>query len=78
MNKMVYFSFLKQNVKQIVPNITSIQQLIGLNNLRPTIYFSISLKEQLKYIFGKNKLLYNLIVINILKQRLNYFFIERS
>jgi DNA-directed RNA polymerase subunit beta len=58
MNKMVYFSFLKQNVKQIVPNITSIQQLIGLNNLRPTIYFSISLKEQLKYIFGKNKLLY--------------------
>jgi hypothetical protein len=34
-------------------------------NLRPTIYFSISLKEQLKYIFGKNKLFINQIVINI-------------
>jgi hypothetical protein len=31
---------------------------VNFQNLRPTIYFSISLKEQLKYIFGKNKLSY--------------------
>ena len=52
------FSFLKQNIKQIIPKITNINQLIKFQSLRPTIYFSISLKEQLKYIFGKNKLLY--------------------
>jgi DNA-directed RNA polymerase subunit beta len=39
-------------------NLKDIKQLIDLKHFRPTIYFSISLKEQLKYIFGKNKLLY--------------------
>ncbi len=58
MDKMFNFSFLKQHVNQIIPNITDIKQLTNFTNLRPTIYFSISLKEQLKYIFGKNKLLY--------------------
>jgi DNA-directed RNA polymerase beta subunit len=46
-------------------------KLIKFQNLRPTIYFSISLKEQLKYIFGKNKLSINLNDINILKQKHN-------
>ncbi len=52
------FSFLKQNLKQLIPKINNVNKLIDFQILRPTIYFSISLKEQLKYIFGKNKLLY--------------------
>ena len=56
--KMSNFSFLKQQVQKTIPNINDITKLIELQNLRPTIYFSISLKEQLKYVFGKNKLLY--------------------
>src|SRR6185436_14037576 len=56
LTEMSHFSFLKQNVKKTVPQLNNIKDLIELKNLRPTIYFSISLKEQLKYIFGKNKL----------------------
>jgi DNA-directed RNA polymerase subunit beta len=52
------FQFLKQNLNQTLSKITSIKKLIEFPNLRPTIYFSISLKEQLKYIFGKDKFLY--------------------
>ena len=57
--EMQNFSFLKQNIKQLIPKINNINKLIKFPNLRPTIYFSLSLKEQLKYIFGKkNKLSY--------------------
>ena len=56
--EMRYFSFLKQNLKQLIPKVNDVNKLIEFSNLRPTIYFSISLKEQLKYIFGKNKLSY--------------------
>ena len=52
------FYFLKQNIKQLISKVDNINQLTKFKNLYPTIYFSISLKEQLKYIFGKNKLLY--------------------
>ena len=52
------FSFLKQQIKKITPQLLEINDLTKLNKLRPTIYFSTSLKEQLKYIFGKNKLFY--------------------
>ena len=52
------FSFLKQQIKQITRQIIHFNELTKLNTLRPTIYFSTSLKEQLKYIFGKNKLFY--------------------
>ena len=56
--KMSNFSFLNQQIHQTVSNLIDIKKFIDLQNLRPTIYFSISLKEQLKYVFGKNKLLY--------------------
>ena len=56
--EMSNFSFLKQKVKETVPKLKNVKDLIELKNLRPTIYFSVSLKEQLKYIFGKNKLSY--------------------
>lgn len=52
------FSFLKQQIKKITPQLTNLNELTKLQKLRPTIYFSTSLKEQLKYIFGKNKLSY--------------------
>jgi DNA-directed RNA polymerase subunit beta len=56
--EMQNFSFLKKTISQIIPKIITTNQLIEFQYLRPTIYFSTSLKEQLKYIFGKNKLSY--------------------
>jgi DNA-directed RNA polymerase subunit beta len=56
--EMQNFSFLKQNIKEIVPKLNNFNALTNFQNLRPITYFSISLKEQLKYIFGKKKLLY--------------------
>ena len=56
--KRSHFGFLKQQIKDIIPKLNSLKELTKLQNLKPTIYFSISLKEQLKYIFGKNKLIY--------------------
>ena len=52
------FSFLKQNIKQLILKINSVNRLAKFKNLRPTIYFSTSLKEQLKYIFVEDVLLY--------------------
>lgn len=52
------FSFLKKDLNQLILKIDHINELVKVTNLRPTIYFSLSLKEQLKYIFGKNKLEY--------------------
>lgn len=56
--EMSNFSFLKQQIRSVVPKLNDIKQLVDLKTLRPTIYFSVSLKEQLKYVFGKNKLSY--------------------
>jgi len=52
------FLFLKQQFKEILPKYNNLKDLIKFKNLRPTIYFSISLKEQLKYVFGRTKLSY--------------------
>jgi len=52
------FLFLKKQIKETIPKLKSVKQLLKLQVLRPTIYFSTSLKEQLRYVFGKNKLLY--------------------
>jgi DNA-directed RNA polymerase subunit beta len=56
--EMSNFSFLKQHIKDIIPNLKDIKHLTKLKKLKPTIYFSFTFKEQLKYIFGKNKLFY--------------------
>jgi DNA-directed RNA polymerase subunit beta len=53
------FQFLKQNLKRILSTVNNVNKLIEFSNLRPTIYFSISLKEQLKYRFGDDKFFYN-------------------
>lgn len=57
-SEMSNFSFLKQQIRTIIPKLNNVKQLTELKNLKPTIYFSVSLKEQLKYVFGKNKLTY--------------------
>lgn len=56
--EMSNFSFLQVDLKHISPKILNVTKLLGSENLRPTIYFSISLKEQLKYIFGRKSLEY--------------------
>ena len=52
------FGFLKEQFKKLIPKLNQVTDLINNRNFRPIIYFSPSLKEQLKYIFGKNKLIY--------------------
>ena len=54
--EMSNLSFLQKNLKPLIPKIVDITKLIDFQNLRPTIYFSISLKEQLKYIYGEFQL----------------------
>lgn len=44
------FSFLQKNFNQLLSKISGVNKLIHSQRLRPTIYFSISLKDQLKYI----------------------------
>ena len=56
--RMKTFSFLNQQLSSTLPKLNSILSNLQSENLRPTIYFSVSLKEHLKYIFGKNKLTY--------------------
>jgi DNA-directed RNA polymerase subunit beta len=58
LSEMRNFYFLKRTVKQLTEKIKNINQIIEFKELRPTIYFSTSLKDKLKYIFGKNKLVY--------------------
>jgi len=56
--KMKTFSFLNQQLSSTLPKLNSVLSNLQSENLRPTLYFSVSLKEHLKYIFGKNKLAY--------------------
>ena len=59
LSEMRNFYFLKRTVQQLTQKIQETNHIIEFKELRPTIYFSTSLKDQLKYIFGKNKLLYD-------------------
>ena len=43
------FLFLKKQIQELIPKLKFLKELIKLPNLRPSIYFSNSLKEQLKY-----------------------------
>jgi len=45
------FSFLKQNIDKPINKTTSLRQLVRSLTFRPTIYFSISLKDQVKHIY---------------------------
>ena len=48
------FSFLQKTFYHLVPKILNVTRLINRANLRPTIYFSNSLKDELKYNFDIN------------------------
>ena len=76
--EMSNFSFLNQQIKLIVPYLNSIKQLKELKNLRPTIYFSVSLKEQLKYVFGKNKLVYRVDRHKYLKTKTQFLLYRKD
>ena len=52
------FDFLNYQIKQLSPKLENFKKLTNLQTLRPTIYFPVSLKEQLKYVFGKNRLIH--------------------
>lgn len=52
------FQFLRTNSRNTVTKINQIIQVIESSTLRPTLYFSNSLKEQFKYVFGKEKFTY--------------------
>jgi DNA-directed RNA polymerase subunit beta len=58
LKEMENFQFLKMNFNDRSEKLTQMNQLIEFSNLRPTIYFSNSLKDQFKYVFGKNKFTY--------------------
>jgi len=55
LNSMENFQFLKINFNKNLMKINEVSQLIDSPNLSPTIYFSHSLKDQFKYVFGKDK-----------------------
>lgn len=56
LNELENFKYLKRNITKLTEQIIETKNLIELKQLKPIIYFSTSLKEQLKYIFGKSKL----------------------
>jgi DNA-directed RNA polymerase subunit beta len=72
------FSFLKRQVKTITPQLNHLYELTKLSKLRPTIYFSNSLKEQLKYIFGKNKLSYKVERHKYLKTKTQFLLYRKD
>jgi DNA-directed RNA polymerase subunit beta len=55
LNAMKNFQFLKTNFDNTLTTINEVSRLIDSPNLSPTIYFSNSLKDQFKYVFGKDK-----------------------
>ena len=59
-NDLKNFYFLSTDINKTLLNIQQFNQLVKFSTFQPTIYFSKSLKEQLKYIFGKNKFIYKL------------------
>nr|YP_010283024.1 RNA polymerase beta subunit [Nitzschia traheaformis]ULD15788.1 RNA polymerase beta subunit [Nitzschia traheaformis] len=59
LREMKNFKFFKQDLNLRLSGVININRLIEFSNLSPTIYFSTSLKEQLKYIFRNNNFSYN-------------------
>ena len=72
------FELLKKNLNQKLSKTNTIKKLLKFSNLRPTIYFSISLKEQLKYIFGKDKFLYKSERHKYLKTKTQLLFYKKD
>ena len=56
--EMENFNFLKKTIKKTISQLDKFHKFRHFANLRPTIYFSASFKEQSKYVFGKDKFTY--------------------
>ena len=56
--KMSNFIFLKKNIHKTTTKLEKIEKLTKFKSIQPTIRFSTSFKEHLKYVFGKSKLTY--------------------
>ena len=54
LTEMNEFQFLKKKINQTLLTIKNFDKLIQLSYLRPTVYFSISLKDQFKYRFDRS------------------------
>ena len=54
-NNFYEFLFLTQSLNKTIIQLIELNEIMKFASFQPTIYFSISLKDQLKYIFGKNK-----------------------
>lgn len=52
------FLFLTLKINKTLITLTEFNKATKFSKFQPTVYFSISLKDQLKYIFGKNKFIY--------------------
>lgn len=52
------FTFLKKRIKRTISKINQVEEFLHLKTLQPSIHFPISFKDQLKYVFGKNKRAY--------------------
>ena len=52
------FPFLTQTIHKNIEKVIHITDFIKFSNLRPTIYSSITLKDQLRYIFGSDNFSY--------------------
>lgn len=76
--QMSHFLFLKKRIKEVTPKLNHYKQLAKLQTLQPTLYFSNSLKEQLKYVFGKNKLLYKVDRHKYLKTKTQFLLYKKD
>ena len=76
--QMSNFVFLKKQIKEIIPKLNNIKQLVELQTLRPLIYFSTSLKDQLKYVFGKKKSKYKFNRHKYLKTKMQFLLYRKD
>ena len=72
------FAFFKKRIYKLNTKLNEIVQLTKFQKLRPTIYFSSSFKEQLKYVFGKNKLVYKPDRHNYLKTKTQFLLYRKD
>ena len=76
--QMSNFLFLKKQIKEIIPKLKNVKQLVELQALRPTIYFSTSLKDQLKYVFGKKTSRYKFNRHKYLKTKMQFLLYRKD
>jgi DNA-directed RNA polymerase subunit beta len=69
------FLFLQKNFNHLLPKILDVTKLVNSTKLRPIIYFSISLKDELKYILDTE---YTSLRHKYLKTKTNLLFYQKD